>query len=636
MFRKTNQEKQEQKWYKIVNRNYQLSKKGKLTMKRIKAEKVAKAAIILFVTSLVVIVFLFSYIAINIFSEKAFAKKPQINEDKNQELKENVSLNNKESEFEEIKTATATTSEQLVDPINDATNNTTEATNTFIKSDSKNNNLIKIELSEESSPSANLNNTNMNNLSNKENTNVENVETSNSNKKEELKLEELKTINKSLLVSEKNNNLTISSLDQLGFINAGNVSLFDSPESKKEIAKIRYGTFVKVLEKYNATDTTYNRIVYSDDESSEKQGWVKSIFITNISSYIKPSSSNIVFEPIKKIQGRVKNVRGIYISHSTATKKSNLLEKYLKFAKRNNINTFVIDVKGDDGQLLFKSEAANKHAPAANNFAVYSKEELKEIINTLKAEGIYLIARIVCFKDPTYARTHKDKAIIYKDTGELYTGIYKIPWASAYDRELWDYNIEVAKEAAEIGFDEIQYDYVRFPEISKELRKEIDLRNQRNETMFEAIYKFLLKSKIELSSYNVPLAADIFGLVPNVLDDLGIGQQWELVSNVVDYICPMVYPSHYANGSFKLPVPDAYPYETVYNSVLSGVVRNRYLPSPAKIRPWIQAFTATWVKGHITYGENEIRKQIKALKDLGINEFMLWNASNRYIEMKYE
>ncbi len=608
-------------------------------MKRIKSERIAKAAIILFVTSLVVIVLLFSYMAINIFSEKAFAKKTQINENKNQELKENVSLNNKESKFEEIKTATATTSEQLIGPINDATNNNTETTNTFIKNDSKNNNLIKIELSGESSPSANLNNKNMNNLSNKEHTqvtNVENVEASNLNKKKEIKLEEQRPINKNLLTSEKNNNLIISSLNQLGFINAGNVSLFDSPESKKEIDKIRYGTFVKVLEKYNATDTTYTRIIYSEDESFEKQGWVKSTFITNISSYIKPSSSTIVLEPIKKIQAKVKNVRGIYISYSTATTKSNLLEKYLKFAKRNNINAFVIDVKGDNGQLLFKSEAANKHAPAANSFTVYSKEELKEIISTLKSEGIYLIARIVCFKDPVYARTHKDKAIIYKNTGELYTGVYKIPWASAYDRELWNYNIEVAKEAAEIGFDEIQYDYVRFPEISKKLRDKVDLRNQRNETMFEAIYKFLLKSKIELSSYNIPLAADIFGLVPNVVDDLGIGQQWELISNVVDYICPMVYPSHYANGSFKLPVPDAYPYETVYNSVLSGVIRNRYLPSPARIRPWIQAFTATWVKGYIAYGENEIRKQIKALKDLGINEFMLWNASNRYIEMKYE
>ncbi len=607
-------------------------------MKRINAEKIAKTAIILFVTSLVIIALLFSYIAVNILSEKAFAKKAQINENKNQESKENLTLNKKENKFEkeEIRTATATTIEQLTVPIDDANNTNTEATNTFIKNDNKNNNLIKIELSEESSPSTNLNNANIVNLNSKEDTKVTNVEKNNLNKNEEPKLEEQETTNKILSYSEKNNNLTISSLNQLGFINAGNVSLFDSPESKKEIAKIRYGTFVKVLEKYNATDTTYNRIVYSDDESSEKQGWVKSIFITNISSYIKPSSSNIVFEPIKKIHGRVKNVRGIYISYSTATTKSNLLEKYLRFAKRNNINAFVIDVKGDDGQLLFKSEAANKHAPAANNFAVYSKEELKEIINTLKAEGIYLIARIVCFKDPTYARTHKDKAIIYKDTGELYTGIYKIPWASAYDRELWNYNIEVAKEAAEIGFDEIQYDYVRFPEISKELRNKVDLRNQRNETMFEAIYKFLLKSKIELSSYNIPLAADIFGLVPNVVDDLGIGQQWELISNVVDYICPMVYPSHYANGSFKLPVPDAYPYETVYNSVLGGVIRNRYLPSPAKIRPWIQAFTATWVKGHINYGENEIRKQIKALKDLGINEFMLWNASNRYIEMKYE
>ncbi|MFN6992284.1 MAG: putative glycoside hydrolase, partial [Fervidobacterium sp.] len=104
----------------------------------------------------------------------------------------------------------------------------------------------------------------------------------------------------------------------------------------------------------------------------------------------------------------------------------------------------------------------------------------------------------------------------------------------------------------------------------------------------------------------------------------------------VDYICPMVYPSHYAKGSYGLSVPDAYPYEVVYRSVLDGLVRNRLLSSPAKVRPWLQAFTATWVKGHVQYSENEIKKQIKALKDLGIEEYMLWNASNQYVEMKYE
>ncbi len=167
-------------------------------------------------------------------------------------------------------------------------------------------------------------------------------------------------------------------------------------------------------------------------------------------------------------------------------------------------------------------------------------------------------------------------------------------------------------------------------------RNRVNLRKTGDDSFAECIQKFLIYSKKELAPYNVPLAADVFGLVSTAVDDLGIGQYWEAISNVVDYICPMVYPSHYANGSFGLSIPDQFPYETVYRSVLDGVRRNCNIPTPARIRPWIQSFNATWVKGHITYDENAIRKEIKALKDLGINEYMLWNASNKYVQMWYD
>ena len=113
---------------------------------------------------------------------------------------------------------------------------------------------------------------------------------------------------------------------------------------------------------------------------------------------------------------------------------------------------------------------------------------------------------------------------------------------------------------------------------------------------------------------------------------MSLGQYWEAVSNVVDYVCPMMYPSHYANNTYGLPVPDAYPYETVYNSAKDSVARNKNIKTPGTIRPWIQDFTAPWVKGHIKYSDKQVKDQIRALEENGITEYLLWNAGNKYSE----
>ena len=622
--------KKEQKQYKFLNKIYKLSQQGKLTWKRIKWGKFEKTAIIIFFISLIFSSSLFIYMFFVTWSERAFAKK-------------NLDFENRTT-VEKIIESTETVLE---------TQNSTITTTEFISDDSSNADFTDTPTVISTNPDTKLMGTINNEKSDvvglektqltKELSNATyNTQLSSSTIKEENSTE-TETNNSALSneksISQMSNKISteLSSISELAFVSVGGASLFDSLETRTEVAKIKYGTYVKVIDQKEFLGTNYSYIAYYDKNNMESlnQGWVRTSNLTFVSKFITSNPSNISLTSYKKISAKIQNVRGIYISRSTASTRKNL-DSYVNFVKRNNLNALVIDVKDDDGMMLFKSEASSKHSPNANNNAAYTKEEIKEIIKNLKSQGIYLIARIVCFKDPTYARTHMEKAVVFKDTGEPYMGVYKVPWASAYDRELWQYNIEVAKESIEVGFDEIQYDYVRFPELSKAVKDRVNLRQSGNETMAEAIHKFLLQSKKELEPYGVPLTADIFGLVSSVVDDLGIGQHWESISNVVDYVCPMVYPSHYANGSFKLPTPDAYPYETVYNSVLDGIVRNKYLPSPARIRPWIQAFTATWVKGHIRYGEEEIRKQIKALKDLGINEYMLWNASNRYIEMKYE
>jgi len=417
------------------------------------------------------------------------------------------------------------------------------------------------------------------------------------------------------------------------FVSAFGVSIFDAPGGKV-LDTLKYASYVQKLDETKFGTETFTKVAYRTPDG-KIIGWVRSAFLSNSLKPIAGSGyEDISFEPVSKTFGRVSDVRGIYLTRTSVNTKEKIAN-WISFAKKTNLNAFVIDVKDDDGFMLFTTSAAAKFVPKANEDAFYSKEEMKSVVSELKAAGIYVIARIVAFKDPSYARAHMDRAIVYKDTGNPYMGIYKVPWASAYDKQLWEYNVSVAKEAAEVGFDEIQYDYVRFPELTEYDRNRVNLRKTGDDSFAESIQKFLIYSKKELAPYNVPLAADVFGLVSTAVDDLGIGQYWEAISNVVDYICPMVYPSHYANGSFGLSIPDQFPYETVYRSVLDGVRRNCNIPTPARIRPWIQSFTATWVKGHITYDENAIRKEIKALKDLGINEYMFWNASNRYVEMWY-
>jgi len=321
---------------------------------------------------------------------------------------------------------------------------------------------------------------------------------------------------------------------------------------------------------------------------------------------------------------RVK-AKGIYLTLNTVIDPKKL-DALIKRANETEINAFVIDVKNDSDTLLFESEAAKKYNPKAS----FSKKDISEIMQKLEDNNIYTIARIVAFKSPQYATENPDRAITYKGTDKVYKNRNGVAWASAYDRELWDYNIEISKEAARLGFNEIQFDYVRFPALTKSTREKLDMKNNHDENRTQAIHKFLKKSHEELSKEEVYVSADIFGWATSSISDEGIGQHWEALTSTVDYTSPMVYPSHYGPGIYGLAVPDAHPYRTVYESVKDGVERNKNVKNPALIRPWIQDFTARWVKGHINYGPTEVRAQIQALEDLGIEEFILWSPGNNY------
>lgn len=356
-------------------------------------------------------------------------------------------------------------------------------------------------------------------------------------------------------------------------------------------------------------------------------------YLSDVTELIKRRIDGVDYSPYDKIYEYESNprveVKGVYLTETSAGNQK--FDNLIELANTSDINAFVIDVKDDNGNLLFYSEAAAEHNPSGNKRTII--KDMPALMKKLKDNNIYAIARIVTFKSPRYAIAHPAKAITYSSTHEVYVG-RGMKWASPYDRNLWEYNVDVAKEAAEFGFNEIQFDYVRFPATGSKLDKRLDFKNELDESKTEAIQKFLKYANDELRPYEVYISADVFGWATTSIDDVGIGQHWEGISNVVDYISPMIYPSHYGPGNYGFKVPDAHPYGVMFKATEDAIERNENIMTPATIRPWIQDFTASYLGAgkYIKYGDAEVRLQIKALNELDVNEYILWNAGNRYSE----
>ncbi|WP_270749423.1 putative glycoside hydrolase [Fusobacterium hominis] len=463
---------------------------------------------------------------------------------------------------------------------------------------------------------------------------VENASAESNNTKITSQPTEVKTINYSFTNKQKSN-------------------IFDNPNNGKVMDTLIKATRVEVEEEKDVENQKQTKVKKADGtfeikvtgqinkwakikyqkNLKNKEGWIKAENLNKeFNSVISADLKNIDFSPVEKPNftenPKKTNVRGIYLTvYSAASDKK--MDELIALTKRTPINAFVIDVKDDSGHLLFKTDAEKTYL--GENKKYYPIADMEKFMKKLKDNNIYTIARIVSFKDPRYAKKNPDKAIIKRADGTPYTNSDGVIWVSAHDRNLWKYNIDVAKEAAKLGFNEIQFDYVRFPASNGgKLDKQLDYRNVKSETKPETIQKYLKYARKELQPLGVYISADVYGQVGSSADDMGLGQHWETVSNEVDIISPMAYPSHYGNGVYGLSVPDANPYATIYRSTIDGVNRNNNITYPANVRPWLQAFTAKWVKGYIPYGKKEIDAQVKALKDLGINEYLLWSPSNRY------
>jgi hypothetical protein len=327
-------------------------------------------------------------------------------------------------------------------------------------------------------------------------------------------------------------------------------------------------------------------------------------------SEIGNPDAEIALEPFK--------VKALYLTPYGAITK--LKEAALEVVKTNKLNALVIDMKGDRGFIPFKVDLPLAEEVGAQKTILI--KDIKGLIQGLKEKNLYLIARIVVFKDDPLAAGRPEWAV-KKKGGGVFRDREKLRWVDAFRKEVWDYNIAIAKIVAELGFDEIQFDYVRFPDnrgVTFSQPATVESRTEAITGFLEAAYK-------ALAPYNVFVAADIFGYVPWNANDTDIGQQIVPVMNIVDYVSLMVYPSGYHLGIAKYRNPVQYPYEIVY--LTHKRAQERTQVSPLRFRPWLQAFRDYAFRGG-DFKEDRMRMQIKAADDFGASGWMFWNPRNIY------
>ncbi|OLB68078.1 MAG: hypothetical protein AUI09_01335 [Gemmatimonadetes bacterium 13_2_20CM_2_66_5] len=270
---------------------------------------------------------------------------------------------------------------------------------------------------------------------------------------------------------------------------------------------------------------------------------------------------------------------------------SSKLAQLVRLADSTEINAFVVDIKDDTGCLLYPSDV--KVAQDIGATKCVRTRDVESRLDTLRAHDIYAIARIVVAKDPLLAERRPHWSVQNRDGSGLWRDRIGIAWVDAYNDSVWIYAAQLAQEAVKLGFNEVQFDYVRFPDEPK-----------------------------------VAITFDIFGLTASATNDLGIGQVWEDFVSVADVVLPMVYPSHYYRGSYGLAWPNGEPYRVVRNALSEALERSRPLVKAATIRPYLQAFTLGRRKPR--YTPHEIREQIRAAEELGIDTWVLWNPRSVY------
>jgi hypothetical protein len=328
--------------------------------------------------------------------------------------------------------------------------------------------------------------------------------------------------------------------------------------------------------------------------------------------------------PQQPLQTRPAVVRGLYVNRWAAI--GPRFWALVDLAKATEVNALVIDVKDDRGLVLYRSNVAVAREIGADTLQPMSYKRMRAVLDTLRTYGIFPIARIVVAKDPLLAQAKQEWAIKQrKDSSAAWLDKNGRPWLDAHQRGVWQYAVDLAKEAVNLGFSEVQLDYVRFPDEQRLVREAV-FPLARGRTRAQVIREQLGFVRASLESTGAPLAIDVFGLTTTDTTDMGIGQRWEMFVDRADVVLPMTYPSHYAPGTYKLGNPNAHPYEVIDHAIKDAYARSREIPGAGVLVPWYQDFTL----GPPRYGAAQVRAQIKAGYDNGVLSWVLWNPGSRY------
>lgn len=309
-------------------------------------------------------------------------------------------------------------------------------------------------------------------------------------------------------------------------------------------------------------------------------------------------------------------VRGIHLTcwgAGAAKTRKELIKKI----SGSVINAVVIAVKETDGKVYIpgveKAAAWGSHENAIS--------DPEAMLNDFKAAGLYTVARIVVFKDKIVPKVRKDLAV-RAPGGELWRSRNGATWMDPYNHEVWDYNLDIAERCAKLGFDEIQFDYLRYPsEGNTSLCRYSKPHNRHTATA--NLKDFLNYARKRLAPYKVKISADVFGLTTSVKDDMGIGQDIKILASGADYVYPMMYPSHYAPGEYNLANPNAHPFKVISRGLKDAM--GKLGPDYARLRPYLQDFSMGW-----HYGPSEVRAQLLAARLNYLESWVLWNAGNKY------
>lgn len=374
----------------------------------------------------------------------------------------------------------------------------------------------------------------------------------------------------------------------------------------------------------NTEGWVYGKYLVNDEETANEVYNENSVYDTHkdrkygLRELYGGKASTLDYYPYERVEFEnnklLKSAKAMYLNAGTIGS----IDSYLKIAKENGVNAIVVDIK--DGALAYSSEVAKEISPTAYKTAINDNSLYKDAIDKIKEAGIYAIGRIVVFNDTHYAKDHPEDCI--NSTG----------WPSAYSRNVWYYNVELAKEAArEMGFNEIQFDYVRFPENAYNLSiAKADFKNKYDEEKVEAVQNFLFYATDQIHKEGIYLSVDVFGECSSEYVT-AYGQYWPAISNIVDAISSMPYTDHFGRSVDTWTNA----YQTVNNWAKGASARQKEIPTPAVARTWITAYDTPYWNPKVIYNASKIEDQVRALYDAGLDGgFITWNSASSLA--KYE